>query len=71
LNKHKKAIVALEKQRLTKERIFYLREDNDAKYQQALNKLQLVEGDVTDNLTKMTAQILHPDMGRLASIGFM
>ena len=33
LSRYKKRILALEKQRVTKERIFYLNEENEIKYQ--------------------------------------
>lgn len=70
LDKYKKKMVQLEKQRLTKERIFYLREQNDVKYNQAMNKMSMVEEDINDNLTKMAQHILKPDMNKLKSLGY-
>ena len=61
LETYKKRMINLEKQRLTKQRVFYLREENQIKYEQSLEKMKLVEGDVTDNLTKMTRHILNPE----------
>lgn len=51
----------MEKQRLTKERVFYLREENEVKYKAALKKMEVVEEDVVDNISKMTKHILNPN----------
>ena len=51
-------MLTLEKQRVTKERIFYLNEGNELKYEQALKKAANLEEDLLDNLTKMSRHIL-------------
>lgn len=51
-------MLSLEKQRLAKERVFYLREENELKYKQSLKKLDTLEEDVNDNLQKMAHHVL-------------
>lgn len=70
LDKYKRQMIHLEKQKLTKERVFYLREDNTIKYEQALRKMELVDEDVNDNLTKMAKHILNPDLDILKEYGY-
>ena len=65
INKYKKVMLSLEKQRLAKERIFYLREENELRYKAALKKLDTLEEDVTDNLTKMAHHILGAQFDKL------
>lgn len=63
-------MIRLEKGKLAKERVFFLREENEAKYQNSLKRMELVEADVNDNLTKMAKHILNPDMEKLKAHGF-
>lgn len=67
--KYKKIVLSLEKQRLAKERIFYLNEENQLKYQQALAKLDTLEEDVTDNLLKMAHHALGVSFDKLREAG--
>lgn len=61
LERYKKKLIHLEKQRLTKERVFYLREENEVRYKAALKKMEIVEEDTIDNIKKMTKHILNPN----------
>ena len=55
-----KNISRLEKSKLARMRVFYLREENDAKYQQAIEAAKTVDEDTRDNLTKMAITVLTP-----------
>lgn len=66
----KSKMIRLEKQRLQRERYYYQQEGNEVKYNQSLKKKDLVEGDVTDNLTKMIVQILKPDLEQMKILGY-
>ena len=41
-------------------RVFYQREENDAKYQEAVEAAETVDQDTVDNLTKMATTVLEP-----------
>lgn len=67
---YKGRMIKLEKQRLARERYYYTQEENDVKYREAIEKQALVEGDVTDNLTKMIVSILKPDLNEMRKWGY-
>ncbi len=58
INRYKVPIVKFEKQKLAKERIRYLTEENDIKYNQAVEKLATIEHDIEENLKNMARQIV-------------
>lgn len=62
IEKYKKEIITLEKNRLYKEKTFYTNEDNKVKADLAAKKLDTTDSDVSDNLNKMAIHILKPDM---------
>ena len=55
-----KNISKLEKSKLARMRVFYQREENESKYQQACEAAKTVDDDTRDNLTKMAITVLSP-----------
>jgi hypothetical protein len=56
---HKNKIMTVERQRLTKERVFYLRENDYVKYEQAVRELAHLKVDVDDNCDKMVKSLFE------------
>ena len=56
---HKAKIMNVERQRLTKERVFYLRENDYVKYEQAVRELAHLDEDVNDNCDKMVKSLFE------------
>lgn len=69
IEKYKRRIIFLERAKLHKERAFYLGEENQIKADQVAAKLDTVEGDIADNLSKMATHILKPNMSKLQEAG--
>lgn len=63
-------MIKAEKQRLTKERLWFYNEGDMLKYTASAKKLDLVEGDVSDNLQKMIMNILKPSLEEMRRHGF-
>lgn len=61
IERFKRKITFLEKQKLHKQMTFFLREENSQKYQEARARIETVEEDVDDNLKKMAFHIMNPD----------
>ncbi|CDW72291.1 UNKNOWN [Stylonychia lemnae] len=62
IEKYRRKITQLEKQKLHKEMQFFLGEENQLKYQQAKDRLETIEEDVDDNLKKMAFHVMEPDV---------
>ena len=69
LEKYKRKITFLERAKLHKERAFYMGEEDQLKADLVAKKLETVEADIADNLTKMAAHVLRPNMSRLQEAG--
>jgi hypothetical protein len=55
--KHKTKITHVERQRLTKERVFYLREQDIVKYNESIESLKFLKEDIDDNVDKMVKSL--------------
>ena len=65
IEKFKRKITFLERAKLHKERAFYHGEENQLKADAAAKKLETVDADIADNLTKMANHILKPNQSKL------
>jgi hypothetical protein len=61
IQKYCQKIIHIEKQKLTREMVFYKGEENDRKYEQTRALLETVDTDVVDNLKRMAFHVVTPD----------